>query len=244
MDMWPHRIIRSIGVVLILISFATGLSVAGQGDLMGLVVDAENLAPISALPVILENDSISYSTTTDIEGNYAFQNIPDGIYDVYVGDDEYIKLPKEVSICANETAIVNLAAIALDLLSQDRRPTQAASEDTAGFQTWKGNWRDSEGLESGSLILNAQISRTKIKGSMTATRTVGCGTLKIPCSGTISDRDVHIQGSSTNPCLGGGKRKFVFVGILSPKGTRLTGTYGIHRGKVRVADGTFSLRRK
>jgi hypothetical protein len=239
-----HRILRCLVLISVLLTVFSGTSWAQPAEVSGLVLDAEDLTPVAGLTIVLESAAVSLTVTTDAGGYYSFQGIPAGDYELYVSSDEYLKLPKPVTVFENLATVVNLGAIPVEVLDQTQEATSAGTENTAAAQTWKGNWRDDEGVKNkGKLTLNAEFSGKKINGTMTATNTGGCGTLTFPCSGSLSGTDFHLQGKITNQCLGG-KLKFVFDGALSPSGTKITGDLESYKGNTHQNHYTFTLNKK
>jgi hypothetical protein len=222
--------------------FFSAVSLAGQGGVSGLVLDANDLTPASNVTVVLQNDAVRVTTTTDMGGIYFFQGLPAGDYELYVSSDDYLRLPKTVTVSADQDAVVDFAAIPVEVLEQSQEALSAGAENTAATGTWKGNWRDDGGSPHGKLTLNADFSGNKINGAMIVTNT-GCGILTIPCSGTLSDHEFHLVCKITNQCLGG-KRRFVLDGILSPSGTKITGDIEDYKGNKHTGHSTFTLRKK
>jgi hypothetical protein len=237
-----HRVIRSLCLIsLLLFSFA-GVSWAEPAGVSGLVLDADDLTPVSGVTIVLENDAASYSAITDTGGVYFFQGIPAGDYELYVRSDDYLRLPKTVTVSVDQDAVVDFAAIPVEVLEQSQEALSAGAENTAATETWKGNWRDHNGTDHGKLTLQARISGHKINGTLTAANTT-CGSVTIPSTGTLKENEVHLQGTLTNKCLGG-KLDFEFEGTVLPTGVKMKGTYEAHKGTKSKFYGTFTLNKK
>lgn len=94
--------------VLFLYVFMTPISSIAQGNIEGIVLDEFTSEPIPYSNIHLEkDDSIILSTTTNYEGNFYLDNIPNGTYAVKIETFGKSQRYTDVKIF-NETLILNL----------------------------------------------------------------------------------------------------------------------------------------
>jgi hypothetical protein len=236
--MKSSRMSCGLALLVAVVVFSAGVTMADQGNISGLILNANGLSPVADLLVVLENGSGVHSTTTDENGLYLLEDIAPGNYQIQVSGSKYLTLLREVTLGPNETIIVNFAAISGDIADINPSGIQYPAEDAAAAQTWKGRWRETKpnaGL-TGAMILAARVSGGTINGTMTV-RGTNNGTLKFPCTGTISGRTVLLQGKI-------GQTKFVAKGTLSSSRTKLTGTYDVYNRQKRTGHGTYVLNKQ
>lgn len=78
-----------------------------KGSIMGKVIDWETKAPLIGVNIYIKNTQIG--TTTDMEGNYEFKNIPVGLLNVvysYIGYNQVTKT--DISVKPDRTIFVNI----------------------------------------------------------------------------------------------------------------------------------------
>jgi len=78
-----------LGFITILLFITASVSVANAAYLKGKVIDQKNQQPVAGVAVWLEGTE--YYALSDINGDYALDNIPDGIYTIIVGGQNYHK---------------------------------------------------------------------------------------------------------------------------------------------------------
>jgi hypothetical protein len=239
-----HRVIVGLCLIASFLFTCSGASWAGQSAVSGLVLDAEDLMPAAGVTIVLENGATSFTTSTDTGGRYLFQGIPPGEYTLHVSSPEYLNVPKPITVSEDLCTTVDLGAIPVDVLDQIQEESSAGTEDTTAVQTWKGTWRDDEGVRHrGGLTLKANFSGDRFRGTMTVTKALKCGTLSLPCAGSLSGNQLHLQISMNKRCSGG-KLKLIFDGTLSPSGTKITGTMDSFKGRQHENHYTFVIRKQ
>jgi hypothetical protein len=242
--MEQHRIIRSLCLIALFLFSFSGASWAGKAAVSGLVLDADDLMPAAGVTIVLENDATSFTANTDTGGRYFFQGIPAGEYELYIRSAEYLNVPKPIMASEDLCTVVNMGAIPVYMLDQTQEVSSAGTEGATVAQTWKGIWRDDEGVKHrGGLTFKGNFSGNRLRGTMIVTKALKCGTLTLPCSGTLSGNAFHMQVSINKQCSGG-KLKFVFDGILSPSGTKITGNIETFRGNQHENHYTFIMRKQ
>ncbi len=99
--------IRKVLFILLLITIATNLAVAGNtGKLVGVVTDKNTGEPLAGVNIILKGTPIG--AATDLNGEYFILNIPPGSYDIecaYIGYQPF--LYKDVQILSDQTTALN-----------------------------------------------------------------------------------------------------------------------------------------
>jgi hypothetical protein len=89
--------------------FMSPISSIAQGNIEGIVLDEFNNEPIPFTNIhLLENDSIILSTTTFEEGDFYFDNVPNGDYKIKIESFGKSQIYSNIKI-SNEILILNLA---------------------------------------------------------------------------------------------------------------------------------------
>jgi hypothetical protein len=239
-----RRFIRSLCLISLFLFSFSETSWAGKAAVSGLVLDADDLMPAAGVTIVLESDATSFAANTDTGGTYSFQGIPTGEYELYVSSAEYLNVPKPITVSEDLCTVVNMGAIPVEVLDQIQEASSTGSEDASVAQTWKGTWRDDEGVKHrGGMALKVNLSGKRFRGTATVTKAPNCGTYTVPCSGTLSGNAFHMQVNINKPCSEG-KFKLVFDGTLSPSGTKITGNFESFRGNRHENHYTFILRKQ
>jgi hypothetical protein len=210
----------------LLLGFA-GLSQADQTNLVGTVWHAETMLPVPDMNVVVENDTHTFAAVTDEDGAYEFIGIPQGTYSIYVDAPEYYRLERQFAV-GNASASVDIAAIPLGIFEATANDLVSVDTPKAFVGTWKGSWR-SNGSGSGAITLRLTSRGSKLKGTLTVTRT-DCGTASGPFTGSYSSGTNRISGHATDRCGGSNVR----VNVKCTKsGNAVNGTY------TTIVDGRF-----
>ncbi len=85
----------------------SGLLLAQSGSITGLVTDAENNDPLLGANVIVEGTTMG--AATDINGNYAIQNVPVGAVTIMVSYIGYEKQDLDLTVTLGEIVTANIA---------------------------------------------------------------------------------------------------------------------------------------
>lgn len=93
-------------------------------------ISNDNATPIADLNITIFNNTYSFSTFTDSNGNYYFYNIPYGIYNLIVNSDDYIDVNSTINL--NST---NVSYEQITLIKSD-------NESLGYTHTFKGNILD------------------------------------------------------------------------------------------------------
>jgi hypothetical protein len=226
-------------VALSLVGGFAGLSRAEQSYLIGTVWNAETMTAAPGLTVVLENDSHTFAAVTDEDGAYSFQGIPQGSYSIYIDAPKYYRLERQVSTDGNETAVVDIAAISVNIFDAKGKESTYFDSPSAFTGTWTGTWKSDMG-GSGAIRLSLTSRSSKLKGTLKVTRT-DCGTVTGPFSGSYNSGTNKVSGSGASNCQGSRLR----VSIQGTKsGTTVRGRYTSYVDGSRYDWGTYVLHKR
>jgi hypothetical protein len=211
---------------------------ADPESLSGTVVSAKDLTPIAGITMALENTSTKLTTTTDINGNYVFDNLPEEHFKLYIHDNRYISLEQSVTIPSDNPTSMTIVAIPIDILCQEQVQSyyDAAAATISG--KWVGKWRSYYG-SSGSIRISLSKNGSKLNGTLTVTNT-DCGTMSAPLTGSINGD--HFSGKALTHCRDSSVRLRVKGTLTGPKD--MTGNYWNNVDGSLYDSGTYTAKKK